>query len=81
MNEEQKGRLREVIWVDAGRVSGTPCFTGTRVPVQNLLDYIEGGSTIDDFLEDFPSVSRVQVMRFFELGKEQLIESVSSDAA
>ena len=39
-------------------MSGVPCFTGTRVPVQNLFDYLEGSSSLEDFLEDFPSVDR-----------------------
>lgn len=39
-------------------MSGTPCFAGTRVPFQTLLDYLEGGSPLDEFLEDFPSVTR-----------------------
>jgi uncharacterized protein (DUF433 family) len=78
MTTQQRYRLAEVIWVDAERMSGTPCFKGTRVPVQNLLDYIEGGSTIDEFFQDFPSVTREQVVQFLELAKEQLVECVSS---
>ncbi len=75
---EQKAKLSQVIWVDPERVSGVPCFKGTRVPVQNLLDYIEGGSTIDEFFHDYPSVTRDQVIQFLELAKEQLIECVFS---
>jgi uncharacterized protein (DUF433 family) len=78
MTAEQKAKLGEVIWVDPERVSGTPCFKNTRVPVQNLLDYIEGGSTIDEFFQDYPSVTRDQVIQFLELAKEQLVECVSS---
>ena len=78
MTAEQKGKLSEVIWIDPERVSGAPCFKGTRVPVQNLLDYIEGGSTIDTFFEDYPSVTRDQVILFLELGKDQLVECASS---
>jgi uncharacterized protein (DUF433 family) len=78
MTAQQKAKLGEVIWVDPQRVSGTPCFKGTRVPVQNLLDYIEGGSTIDEFFQDYPSVTREQVIQFLELAKEQLVECVSS---
>jgi len=78
MTGRQREELGEVIWVDPERMSGVPCFKGTRVPVQNLLDYIEGGSTIDQFFEDFPSVTREQVATFLRLGKEQLIECVSS---
>ena len=58
-------------------MSGAPRFHGARVPVQNLLDCIEGGSAIDEFFEDFPSVNREQVIGFLELGKDQLIECVS----
>ena len=52
-------------------------FTGTRVPVQTLLDYLEGGESIDDFLEGFPSVERRQVVAFLELAKDRLIEITS----
>jgi uncharacterized protein (DUF433 family) len=51
-------------------------FAGTRVPVQTLLDYLEGGETIDDFLEGFPSVKRSQVIAFLEAGKDRLVETV-----
>jgi uncharacterized protein (DUF433 family) len=47
-------------------MGGSPVFPGTRVPVQTLLDYIEAGDTIDDFLEGFPSVSRAHVIEFLE---------------
>ena len=47
-------------------LNGTPVFAGTRVPVKNLTDCLEGGATIDEFLEDFPSVSRQQVIAFLE---------------
>ena len=47
-------------------MGGTPVFTGTRVPVQTLLDYLEAGDSIDEFLAGFPSVSRQQVIEFLE---------------
>lgn len=47
-------------------MSGTPVFAGTRVPVQALMDYLEGGETIDDFLEGFPTVNIEQVIEFLE---------------
>lgn len=47
-------------------MGGKPVFRGTRVPVQSLLDYLEAGETIDDFLEGFPTVSREQVVAFLE---------------
>ncbi len=58
-------------------LGGTPVFAGTRVPVQTLLDYLEGGESIDDFLEGFPSVTREQVVSFLELAKDRLIEAAS----
>jgi len=58
-------------------MDGTAVFYGTRVPVQTLLDYIEAGDTIDDFLEGFPSVTRDQVIAFLEEAKDRLIETVS----
>ena len=70
--------LGEVIWVDPERMSGIPCFAGTRVPVQALLDHLEGGSTLDDFLEGFPTVKREQAVAFLELAKDQLVQCVSS---
>ena len=70
--------LGEVIWIDPERMSGMPCFAGTRVPVQALLDHLEGGSTLDDFLEGFPSVKREQAVAFLELAKDQLVRCVSS---
>jgi uncharacterized protein (DUF433 family) len=58
-------------------MGGTAVFCGTRVPVQTLLDYLESGETIDDFLEGFPSVTRKQVIEFLEEAKDRLIEAVS----
>jgi uncharacterized protein (DUF433 family) len=54
-------------------MGGTAVFTGTRVPVQTLLDYLEAGDSIDDFLAGFPSVSRNQVIEFLEQAKDRLI--------
>jgi uncharacterized protein (DUF433 family) len=58
-------------------MSGAPVFAGTRVPVQTLLDYLEAGESIDDFLEGFPSVTRAQVVAFLEEGKALLVARVS----
>jgi uncharacterized protein (DUF433 family) len=58
-------------------MGGTAVFYGTRVPVQTLLDYLEAGDTIDDFLKGFPSVTRKQVIAFLEEAKDRLIETVS----
>lgn len=53
-------------------LGGTPVFVGTRVPVQTLIDYLEAGERIDDFLEDFPTVSRDQALAALELAREAL---------
>ncbi len=53
-------------------MSGALCFTGTRVPVQNLFDYLEGNSSLEDFIEDFPSVSRERAIAVLEAAKERL---------
>ena len=78
MTAEQKASLSGVVSVDPGIMHGTPCFTGTRVPVQTLLDYIEEGDTLDSFVQDFATVKREQAISFLELAKDQLIECVSS---
>lgn len=64
---------RAVIVSDPQIMGGTPVFRGTRVPVQTLLDYLEAGDSIADFLKGFPSVSRVQVVAVLEQMKEQLL--------
>ena len=78
MTTEQKSKLNQVVWIDPDRMSGAPCFAGTRVPVQMLLDHLKHGETIDDFLEGAPSVTREQAELFLDLASEQLIECVSS---
>ena len=54
-------------------LSGTPVFAGTRVPIQALIDYLEGGETIDDFLAGFPTVKREQVVAFLEEATARMI--------
>ena len=58
-------------------MGGAPVFVGTRVPVQTLLDYLEAGESIDDFLAGFPSVSRELVIRFLEQAKDRLVAAAS----
>lgn len=58
-------------------MGGAPVFSGTRVPVQTLFDYLEAGDSIDEFLEGFPSVKREQVIAFLEEAKDRLVASVS----
>ncbi len=63
----------EVYHSDPEIMGGTPVFQGTRVPVQTLLDYLEGGETLDEFLEGFPGVSREQAIAFLEIAKEAVL--------
>jgi uncharacterized protein (DUF433 family) len=58
-------------------MGGAPVFCGTRVPVQTLLDYLEAGDSIDEFLEGFPSVRREQVIAFLEEAKDRLLAAAS----
>ena len=66
-------RAGPVIHSDPEILGGTPVFVGTRVPLQALLDYIEGGHPLADFLEDFPTVSREQAIGALEQAKELLV--------
>jgi uncharacterized protein (DUF433 family) len=75
---EQKALLDDVVWIDPERMSGAPCFKGTRVPIQALIDHIEGNATLEEFLAGFPSVSREQAIQFIELAKDNLLACVSS---
>jgi uncharacterized protein (DUF433 family) len=59
-------KKRSVVKIDPEIMSGEPCFAGTRVPVRSLLDYIEGGDTLGEFLEQFPTVSRKQAVTYLE---------------
>ena len=59
-------------------MSGALCFTGTRVPVQNLFDYLEGRSSLEDFLEDFPSVSRTTAVAVLEAARAHLFADAPS---
>jgi uncharacterized protein (DUF433 family) len=58
-------------------MGGTPVFAGTRVPVQTLLDYLEAGETIDEFLQGFPTVTREQVIAFLEEAKDRVVAAAS----
>lgn len=64
-----------VIHSDPEILSGTPVFVGTRVPVQSLFDYLEGGDTLDEFLKQFPSVRREQAIAALELARKSVLTS------
>jgi uncharacterized protein (DUF433 family) len=63
---------------DSEIMSGALCFAGTRVPIKALFDYLEGASSLDDFLEDFPSVSRVRAVAVFEAARERLVADAAA---
>lgn len=64
-----------VIVSDPDILSGTPVFQGTRVPMQTLIDYLEAGQSISDFLEGFPTVTREQVIEFLEETRDRFLAS------
>ncbi|HSC44413.1 MAG TPA: DUF433 domain-containing protein [Candidatus Acidoferrum sp.] len=68
--------LNQILAKNPEILGGTPVFRGTRVPFQNLLDYLEGGETLDDFLDDFPSVSREQAIAALEHAKVLLVSKL-----
>jgi len=68
---------QSIICRDPEVMGGTPVFCGTRVPVQTLIEYLEAGDSIDEFLKGFPSVTRAQVIAFLEEAKDRVIEAVS----
>lgn len=70
--EEIKG----VVHSNSDIMGGTPVFVGTRVPLQNLVDYLEGGESIEDFLDAFPTVRREQVIAVIEAGKLAMLGTV-----
>lgn len=67
----------KIINIDPEIMSGTPVFAGTRVPVKNLFDYIETGETIENFIDDFPSVKREQAISLLETAEKLLTESIT----
>jgi len=66
----------EVITKDSDILGGTPVFRGTRVPFQTLLDYLEGGQTLNEFLEDFPTVSRKAAVHALEHAKSLVVSQL-----
>lgn len=69
--------LSHVISVTPDVMGGTPVFTGTRVPIQTFLDYIQAGETINDFLAGFPTVKREQLNAFLEQAKDLMVANVA----
>lgn len=65
-----------LIWINPGRVSGAPCFYGTRVPVQNLFDSLAAGESLEDFLDGFDGVTREQAVAVLELAGHGLLDDL-----
>ena len=65
-----------VIWIHPDRVSGVPCFAKTRVPIQNLFDYLESGAPLEEFLIGFPPITRDQAIMLLELARTGLFDSL-----
>ena len=70
--------LSQVLHSDPDILGGTPVFVGTRVPVQSLFDYLEGGGTLDEFLRQFPSVRREQAIAALDLARDSLLAGARS---
>jgi uncharacterized protein (DUF433 family) len=66
-----------VVVSDPEVMSGMPCFRGTRVPFKNLIDYLEGGHPLGDFLQQFPTVTKEMAVRALEEAKESLIATIA----
>lgn len=66
-------KTNSVVKIDPEVMSGTPCFAGTRVPARTLIDYLEAGDSLDDFLADFPTVSREQAIALLEEASQLLL--------
>ena len=67
--------LKGIVHSDPEIMGGTPVFVGTRVPLQNLIDALEGGESVEDFLEGFPSVKRSQAIAVIEAGQLKMLET------
>ncbi|MGI8668486.1 MAG: DUF433 domain-containing protein [Aridibacter sp.] len=68
-----------VIEINPNKVSGTPVFAGTRVPIKNLFDYLEGGESLEDFLEGFPPVTRKQAVAVLEIAEKSEFKEVGKN--
>ena len=66
-----------IIWIHPERMSGAPCFAKTRVPIQNLFDYLESGASLEEFLTGFPPIGRDQAVKVLELARTGLFDSLS----
>ena len=75
---ESADSLGGVVSIHPERLGGEPCFAGTRVPLKNLFDYLEGGDSLGEFLEGFPGVAREQAIAVLELARQQLMHQLKA---
>jgi uncharacterized protein (DUF433 family) len=71
-------KMKAVVHSDPEILGGLPVFIGTRVPVQNLFDYLEAGDRIDDFIDDFPTVTREQAIAVLESARSALVNGAGT---
>ena len=71
------GMAEPIIIIDPEIVSGTPCFRGTRVPFKNLIDYLEGGHSLNEFLRQFPTVTHEMAVQALEEAKDSLLAQIA----
>jgi uncharacterized protein (DUF433 family) len=74
--EDGSQLVEGVIWIHPDRLSGAPCFAKTRVPIQNLFDYLESGAALEEFLVGFPPITRDQAIKVLELARTGLFDSL-----
>ena len=72
--------IDEVVEVDPEKMGGTPVFIGTRVPIKNLFDCLEGGESLEEFLDQFPTVTREQAQGVLELSRRKLLADYEAAA-
>jgi uncharacterized protein (DUF433 family) len=77
MTVEQKHALADVVAVDQEVLHGTPCFSNTRVPVATLIDFLETGDSINDFLAVYSYIPREQVLSFLELSRDITLDQLT----
>ena len=67
-----------IVWINPARVSGAPCFYASRVPIKTLFDYVAGGETLEQFLEDFEGIDRDQAVAVLDLASRDLLSDLES---
>jgi uncharacterized protein (DUF433 family) len=67
-----------IVWVNRERMSGIPCFAGTRVPIQSLFEHLEAGDSLNTFLDDFPPVTHAQAVALLEISRSRLFDELAN---